>query len=80
MGNILHGVGIPQTVLVAVVEVLHLGERLEAEVEDRERGTGRLGRSLLWPVSAPALVGGSGLHHCDCWAEGVTLTVIIIGW
>ena len=35
----LHGVGVPQTVLVAVVELLHVAEGLEGHVEDREGGS-----------------------------------------
>ena len=77
--NILHGVGVPQTVLVAVVEVLHLGERLQAEVEDGQGGAGRLASS-----GPPHRVGGSGLHHSvDVKGRegGTLLTVyIIISW
>ena len=32
----LHGVGVPETVLVAVVELLHVAEGLKRHVEDRE--------------------------------------------
>ena len=35
----LHGVGVPQTVLVAVVELLHVAEGLERHVEDRQGGS-----------------------------------------
>ena len=73
MSHILHGVGIPQTVLVAVVELLHLGERLQAEMEDRQGGT-------VWSLPGPpGLVGRSGLHCCCVvkGREGVTLTLTV---
>ena len=38
----LHGVGVPETVLVAVVELLHLREGLQAQVQDRQGGAGRV--------------------------------------
>ena len=71
----LHGVGVTEAVLVAVVELLHLAEGLEAEVhgvavplpgprqpEPGVEQRGLAGDNLGAAPAAPALEAGPGLH------------------
>ena len=71
----LHGVGVTEAVLVAVVELLHLAEGLEAEVhgvavplpgprqpEPGVEQRGLAGDDLGAAPAAPALEAGPGLH------------------